>query len=433
MGGIGMASRKRALHIRQRLLSFCARSLQTGMSPMSNDMTIPAAYDGREQAFIKHVLLQGYLEKLFLIVGLNKASDEAELCYVDCFAGPWGDQSDRIESTSIAISLRVLASCRQTLARLGVNARVRALYIEQDESAFARLKRYLETETPEGIIADALPGDFVKLREEIVRWVGPKAFAFFFIDPKGWKDVGVKVLRPLLQRPKSEFLINFMYDFVNRTMSMESWRDEMISLVGEAIKLEGLDPIRRERAILAAYRKNLKDCFPVAPNLKFRARAGHVRVMDPMKARPKYHLVYLTSHPKGIVEFMETSEHVDLVQKKVRAQKQVSARERRFGMADLFGPEAHVDETAGHASPSDVDHFWIHYLKDGPRLVATAEFADILEESGWFPSDLQASLRRLIEASKVVNLDSSARRPKRPLHFERKGERLVLAEHAPSV
>lgn len=399
---------------------------------MPNDVTIPAAYDGREQALIKHVLLKSYLEKLFHIIGLNKTTGKTELCYVDCFAGPWGDKSDGMETTSIAISLRVLASCKQTLAKRGVNATVRALYVEQDATAFGRLTKYLESDTPEGIVTGALRGDFAKLREDIVRWVGLDSFTFFFIDPKGWKDVGVDVLRPLLQRPKSEFLINFMYDFVNRTMSMDSWQDEMIALVGEAIDLSGLEPGLREGKILATYRKNLKACFPAASNLRFRARAAHVRVMDPLKARPKYHLVYLTSHPKGVVEFMETSEHVDLVQKKVRAQKQVSARELRSRITDLFGQESHVDEEAGHASASDIDRFWIEYLEGGVKTITSAEFADMLEATGWFPGDLQASLNRLIGEKLILNLDSSARRPKRPLHFEGKGERLSLSKHAPA-
>lgn len=399
---------------------------------MPNDVTIPAAYDGREQALIKHVLLKSYLEKLFHIIGMNKSTEKTELCYVDCFAGPWGDNSNGMESTSIAISLRVLASCKQTLEKLGINATIRALYVEQDATAFGRLKKYLERDTPEGIVSSALRGDFVKLREDIVRWVGSDAFTFFFIDPKGWKDVGVGVLRPLLQRPKSEFLINFMYDFVNRTLSMEAWQDEMIALLGEAIYLGGLDPGLREDKILSTYRKNLKDCFPVPSSVRFRARAAHVRVMNPTKERPKYHLVYLTSHPKGVVEFMETSEHVDLIQKKVRAQKQVSAREMRSKMTDLFGQESHVNENAGHVSALEVDRFWIEHLESGVKLIALPEFADMLETTGWFPGDLQASLNRLIAAKRVVNLDSSARRPKRPLHFEGNGERLALAKYAPS-
>ena len=71
---------------------------------MTDIKTIPSAYDGREKALIKHKLLEAYLEKLFLIIGMGgRPKGSIELCYVDCFAGPWGDES--VATTSIAISL----------------------------------------------------------------------------------------------------------------------------------------------------------------------------------------------------------------------------------------------------------------------------------------------------------------------------------------
>ena len=77
---------------------------------------MPEGYDGREQSYIKHELLKSYLQKLFLIVGMStKRGGSIELCYIDCFAGPWGDDSESMETTSIAISLSTLDVCRQTL------------------------------------------------------------------------------------------------------------------------------------------------------------------------------------------------------------------------------------------------------------------------------------------------------------------------------
>ncbi len=51
---------------------------------------VPEVYlHGRELAFIKHQLLEGYLEKLFIIIGMSSTKlGITELCYVDCFAGP---------------------------------------------------------------------------------------------------------------------------------------------------------------------------------------------------------------------------------------------------------------------------------------------------------------------------------------------------------
>lgn len=155
---------------------------------MADQRAIPDAYDGREQALIKHTLLESYLQKLFLIVGMAAGKGKrADLCYIDCFAGPWGDDSDGMDSTSIAVSLRVLNACRQTLESLGVSASIRALYVEEDARAFGRLSGYLKASMPSGIQAHALRGDFVALRSEILAWTGTDSFAFFFIDPKGWK------------------------------------------------------------------------------------------------------------------------------------------------------------------------------------------------------------------------------------------------------
>jgi len=70
-------------------------------------MKIPDHYIGKEQAFIKHRLLETYLERLFMIIGQH----ESQIRYVDCFAGPWNTESDDLSDTSIAISLRLMKAC----------------------------------------------------------------------------------------------------------------------------------------------------------------------------------------------------------------------------------------------------------------------------------------------------------------------------------
>lgn len=397
------------------------------MAAVATPSLIPESYDGREQALVKHRLLAAYLQKLFLIVGMSaKAGGSIELCYVDCFAGPWGDESEAMESTSIAISLRTLDVCRQQLGRQGIAARIQALYIEENARAFERLQTFLASNTPAGMNADCIRGDFVELRQSILDWVGQRAFAFFFIDPKGWKSVGIPTLKPMLQRPRSEFLINFMYNDVNRMASMAEWQGDLAELLGESIDITGLSPADREQSIVHTYRENLKRC--VASTNAYRARAAHVRVLDPARERPKYHLVYVTTHPRGVVEFMNISEDVDLIQKQVRAVKKDFKKQSKTGTVDMFGPDSLVDPMAGHGNSGDVDAFWLNYLRRGPRKIDRAAFADILEEKDWFPGDLQASLVRLIKAGQVTNLTSDAtRRHKRPLHFEIDGgEQLAL-------
>ncbi len=392
--------------------------------------SVPAIYDGREQAWIKHQLLESYLEKLLLIIGMAARSHgKVEICYVDCFAGPWGDDSEQMEGTSIAISMRTMAMCKQKLAKLGVDATMRALYVELDKRAFARLSDYLQKATPAGVESECREGDFLVLRQNILEWCGKTAFAFFFIDPKGWKTVGIPNLRELLARPKSEFLINFMYDFINRTAAMREWQEEIAEFLDQSIEavqnLEGAAPHIREASLLSTYRAGLKNAIP-PQRVRFGPRTAYVRVMDKDRERAKYHLVYLTSHPVGVIEFMQISQNVELIQKRIRVVKKMETRQRKSGIEDMFG-ETYDELVDGdeQASPDIVDQFWLGYLSSTPKVVDEDVFADILEQQGWTPNDLQASLARLISVGKVRNVDATNLRPKKPLHYEKK-ERLVL-------
>lgn len=389
--------------------------------------TVPEIYEGREQALVKHTLLKSYLEKLVLIIGMSaRQAKKAEICFVDCFAGPWGSQNQQLDGTSIALSLKTLEACKATLSSLNVDARMRALYIEKDPAAFARLSAFLQSQSASPVEHDCRRGDFVDLRQDILKWCGRDAFVFFFVDPKGWKDVVIETMRPLLARPRSEFLINFAYNFINRTVAMKDWQDQMLELLGRSVELAGLSPLQREEALVDAYRLSLKECVPVSVR-GFRARTAYVSILDPIHQRTKYHLVYLTTHPTGIVEFMDISEKVDIVQTKVRAAKRIDAREQKTGMSDMFATDFVPEVGDGRSFPEEVDSFWRHYLASGERRIGVTDFADILESTNWLPGELQASLVRLVKAGIVKNLDADAtKRRSKPLHYDKGGERLKL-------
>lgn len=398
------------------------------MATKRGRVIVPSAYQGREQAYVKHELLKAYLEKLFLIIGMSASRlGITELCYVDCFAGPWSAENESLSDTSIGVSLRILDKCQKELNARARKVRFRALYVEKDKSAFTRLETFLSKRTPTGIEARPLHGDFVVLRQQILSWCGPAAFAFFFIDPTGWKEVSIEVLRPLLLRRQSEFLINFMYEFVNRTASMSEWKDEIATLLGESVELDDLHASQREKLLLNTYRKNLKRELPVGG--KSKAYSAYVRVLDRKKQRPKYHLVYLTAHPRGVIEFMEISEDIDLVQKHVRATAKQAARAAKTGIDDMFGDDTPVDSDADHVSIVVVMKYWLQYLAEGRKLVDEEEFAMLLEKTDWLPGDFQRALKQLIDAGKIRNLDAARARPKRPLHWENGGERLELTEN----
>jgi len=398
---------------------------EDAMTDDRDGIAVPAAYRGREQAYVKHSLLQAYLAKLFMIVGLGaKTLGIKELAYVDCFAGPWGDESDSMESTSIAISLGVLSGCRTALRNLGIDLSFRALYVEKDRNAFGRLKKYLANRKPDGVEAESLEGDFTDLMPSIQEWANRDSFVFFFIDPKAWRPVSVGVLKPLLERPQSEFLINLMYDFVNRAASMAEMKTQIAELLGESPEVVGLTGTPREKALLDTYRSNLKRLIPAQS--KWPARSAYARVLDPVKDRPKYHLVYLTTHPRGLIEFMDASDKLDLVQKRARAHTKQRRREEKSGMSGLFEDAAQVRAEDGRVSEEEVEKYWLARLTHEPRRFGESAFADMLEETDWFPQDLQHALGNLMRRGRVKNLDAPHPRRSKFLHFDGAGERLQL-------
>jgi hypothetical protein len=78
-------------------------------------MEIPKNYHGREQAFVKHQLLKTYLLRLFMIIGQHQNN----IRYVDCFSGPWQEENDDLQDTSIGIALKIIQKCQEALRKMG--------------------------------------------------------------------------------------------------------------------------------------------------------------------------------------------------------------------------------------------------------------------------------------------------------------------------
>ena len=381
-------------------------------------MRIPESYRGREQAFFKHELLKAYLERLFMIVGQHQRT----ICYVDCFAGPWQAKDDDLEDTSIAVSLNIIRKCREGLLKLGKVVRFKAIFVEKNAKAFARLSNYLEARNEDGVEMVALNGEFIHLRQALLNRCGDDSFVFFFVDPTGWKEaVELSTLDPLLRRPNSEFLINFMYDFLVRTHTQESFAEDMREIFGKVPNTEGLTPEEREEHLVALYRRNLKT---VAPSSGGTPRTACVRVHKVLQDRTLYHLVYLTRHPKGITEFMAASDDLDLVQKKVRALAKQEDRIEKSGQFEMFA--AHEDVKEGDVRPdlSEVKAYWLTKLASKSRRFDISDLADMLEETGWFASDFQKAFKELEAEGRVKNQDAKRARPVNAVNFE-KGEMLV--------
>jgi hypothetical protein len=122
---------------------------------------------------------------------------------------------------------------------------------------------------------------------------------------------------------------------------------------------------------------------------------------------------------------MEISETLDQVQRRVRASTKQAARIKRSGQNELFNESDFVNRTATYMDITEVERYWLAYLATGERRIGLEEFAGMLEETDWFPGDLQRGLAQLIETGRVINLDAKSKRPKNPLHWDKR-ERVRL-------
>lgn len=382
------------------------------------DIDINKDYEGREHSGIKHKLLEGYLEKLLLIRGM---SGIRYFAYVDCFAGPWGDESDDLHANSIAISLRILRSVREALAARGKHVSMKAIYVEKTKKRYSRLESYLKSNCPNGVQLVPIYGDYADKTTEILREC-QGAFAFFFVDPKQWTPIAIPRLSPLLARENSEFVINFMYDFFNRALLQENLRESVCALLGSLTGEEindicSLDPKDREQAVVRKYRESLKANMP--EQLNRRPRSYHATILDKDSERTKYHLVYLTGHSKGVVEFAQLSEDVAIIQRKVRFE----ARQARTGQKDMFGIDDATIEQLEAADIEDVKRYWMNRLETTARVYNEDDLADMLEDTDWLISDFEHAFQELQLEGKVENVETARKRPVHPIQFK-KGERL---------
>ena len=323
-------------------------------------------YTGREQAYVKHYVLETYLTDLLFKVG----SAYNEVVYVDGYAGPWKNAGDSFEDTSFGIALGKLREVRAKLAERHRNVRFRAILVESDPASFEQLKSVISL-FPDVEIT-LISGRFLDNVERIRENLG-NAFAFMFIDPCGWK-IDTEKLGTLISRNNTEVVFNLMFDFVNRAVQIESVAKPISELFASE---DWKDRIRsatpgpeRKAAIFACFRDALMRCgrFPYCLEAE---------VMKATEDRLLYALVYATRHPAGVQVFRDAQVRAYRKQDEVRASAKFAKEEQRSNQAWLFS----LAEHAGHPSESllalEMKDARDTLLKLTPEFPRTGRFGDI--------------------------------------------------------
>ncbi|MDA8083294.1 MAG: hypothetical protein M0024_06525 [Nitrospiraceae bacterium] len=126
---------------------------------------------------------------------------------------------------------------------------------------------------------------------------------------------------------------------------------------------------------------------------------------------------------------MEASEKLDVVQKKLRVVAKQEHRIEKSGQQEMFAANTISGYDRDHTDLSEVKEYLLTRLSSIPRYFGVEEFADMLEETGWFIGDLQKALGELVTDCKARNLDDDkGRRRSQFVHYKGnsgRGERLV--------
>lgn len=292
-------------------------------------------YEGREQAWVKHEVLRRYLQRLAFKVGGFRPG--TTLNYVDGFSGPWDAVAadDRDSSPSIAMS--ELAVARDDLARNGKSMTVRAMFVEKNAAAFARLKGLCASAPVKAV---ALQGELEDHIDRAVQFArqGTNPFAFVFIDPTGWTGFALPRIAPLLRVRPSEVLINFMWGHIGRFIDDEGSTVEgsFDDLLGEDTTryrarwrhLSGLD---REDEVVRTYCERVREVGELE-------HCVSTVIVNPTIDRTHYHLVFATRSRKGLVTFREIERGLAPLQRDVRARAKQRKREGATGQLGLLAP-----------------------------------------------------------------------------------------------
>lgn len=273
-----------------------------------------ALYAEREQAYVKHCLLEEYLVDWAYKVGRKWDT----LVYIDGFAGPWETKDPNHADSSFAVGIQALRSTRDGLRdEHGTKVGTRVILCEKRRGAFASLKQYAEAQCAQGFDVHALKGCFAERVPDIKTLIarsGRNPFRFVFLDPKGWADIPIEPISPLLQDRSCEVLVNIMARDMNRFFDEPDRAKSIRQLFGRDGVYEKLQVVPTSDRPDLAVREYCKSLRSIC-GFKYVSSAV---VLDPIADEVKYFLVFASHHPDGVVVFKAAETKAARIQDDVR-------------------------------------------------------------------------------------------------------------------
>lgn len=273
----------------------------------------------------KHEILESYLAAWFPI--LRTTSNE--LLYIDGFAGP----NEYIGG--IAGSPQIAVDAAAANSRLYANHRITLLFNEQDKRRFKKLEQWASnegTKVPGYLNIKVTNKTFSDLARSVI---ASKKFredpaVFAFIDPFGFSGVPMDLLAQLASNRRSELLILFAFDSINRFSTSSQVDNSLLTLFGCAeFKYAPVgDSQQRKAYLLDLYERQLREVC----HFNYISRFEMIR----SDGKTSYFLFHCTRNLRGLEKFRDTVWKADPV-----SGQRFSARGTLDGA--LFGSEQWIN------------------------------------------------------------------------------------------
>ena len=182
-----------------------------------------------EQTEGKHLVLRYYLDGWFPILG----NSNRRILYIDGFAGP-GEYSDG-EPGSPLIALECIRKQKSMNKLKGVE--IICLFVEADIDRANHLKIVLKRQQAiPDVELHVHAGKFDEYMTELLDYLEKQkqylAPSFVMIDPFGVKGNRIELIRRILANPRSECLISFMYEPIQRFQEQPEFEAHLNELFG---------------------------------------------------------------------------------------------------------------------------------------------------------------------------------------------------------
>jgi len=248
----------------------------------------------------KHEILRRYFQAWLPIL----AQYNPRLLYIDAFAGP-GEYSGGEDGSPVVI----LKAARDHVVPF--RSELVCLFIESEGDRHQHLEKVLAGIKPTlsaNVKFRPLLGRFNDQLKEIFANVEEqrrlRAPTLAFVDPFGFSQTPFSAIARLMRYPKTEVLVNFMYEEINRFLSIPGFATLFDAQFGtpewrEAVKIS--DPLERLRAIHDLYLRQL------------RTVAKYVRafLMVNKSNIPDYFLFFATNSIEGLEAMKRSMWKVD--------------------------------------------------------------------------------------------------------------------------